>query len=87
MILQQNTALEKKISELEAEKDKLEKNLYDSKTKQTETSKTLNKDLEELRSKVESLETKLQEKEKELSSAESRYILGLQRGKLKIKIQ
>ncbi|KAL5259641.1 hypothetical protein ACHWQZ_G009928 [Mnemiopsis leidyi] len=72
MILQQNTALEKKISELEAEKDKLEKNLYDSKTKQTETSKTLNKDLEELRSKVESLETKLQEKEKELSSAESR---------------
>ena len=72
MILQQNSVLEKKISELEAEKEKLEQKLKESAAKHAETSDSLNRELEELRAKVGDLETKLKEKERDISSAESR---------------
>ena len=78
MILKQNSVLEKKISELETEKEKLERNLNESTIKYSETSGSLNNELEELRAKVGDLETKLKEKEKEVSSAESRLALRLQ---------
>lgn len=72
MILQQNSVLEKKITELEAEKERLEKDLKDIDSKRLETSKALEKNLEELKAKVKELETELKEKEKEISVANVR---------------
>lgn len=72
MILQQNSVLEKKISELESEKEKLEKKLQELTTESSDNTHGLSKELDNLKKTVTDLETKLKETDYALNVAESR---------------
>ena len=75
IILQQNSVLEKKISEIEEEKAQLQKKLTDSLSTHSEASKTQEKEAVDLKVLVDDLEAKLREKGKEMESTEKRFLL------------
>ena len=74
MILQQNSALEKKIADLEAEKSRIEQNMVDAGSKQQEQVKTLEIEIENLKNSVNTVQEKIDEREKDLKSAELRWV-------------